>query len=43
MTKAAFAVAAALAAFVVALLPIPKDSDSGAAHAAVPPLPIIHG
>ncbi|HEX6859829.1 MAG TPA: hypothetical protein VF138_06485 [Caulobacteraceae bacterium] len=33
-TKAAFATAAALAAVIAALLPIPHDSDAGSAHAA---------
>jgi hypothetical protein len=32
--KAAFAIAAALATLIAMLLPIPRDSDGGAAHAA---------
>ncbi len=41
--KAAFILAAALAAAVAAMLPIPKDSDSGALHAQAAPLPVLAG
>jgi len=41
--KAAFVVAAALAATIAAMLPIPKDPDSGAVHALAAPLPDLRG
>ena len=39
-TKAAFATLAALAAIIAVALPIPRDADAGAAHAAAPPFTI---
>jgi len=41
--KVAFAVAAALAAMVAVSLPIKRDSDAGAAHAATPPFVLARG
>ena len=42
-TKAAFAIAAAVATIIAVLLPIPHDKDSGAAQAAVLPFTQVHG
>ena len=39
-TKAALATVAALAAIIAVALPIPRDADAGAAHAATPPFTI---
>ena len=39
-TKAAFATVAALAAIIAVALPIARDADAGAAHAAAPPFTI---
>lgn len=41
-TKAAFALAAAVAAVVAALLPIPRDKDAGDAQAAALPFAFTH-